>query len=126
MSFFPIIGAVLFTLVAILTFLVTIGLPLGEFTMGGRFRVVPPKMRIATGISFFIQVFASLIILQVGEIISLGIPQKVAKGICIFFAIYLLINTIMNFCSTSKKEKYVMTPLSLITSICFFVTAFTN
>jgi len=38
-------------------------------------------------------------------------------------AIYLSFNTIMNFISKSKKEKYVMTPLSFVAAICFWITA---
>ena len=33
------------------------------------------------------------------------------------------LNTVMNCISKSKKEKVVMTPLSLISAICFWVTA---
>ena len=49
---------------------------------------------------------------------------KVTKYICFFFAAYLSLNTIMNMISKSRKEKYVMTPLSLIAGICFWITAF--
>jgi len=34
------------------------------------------------------------------------------------------LNTIMNMISKSRKEKYVMTPLSFIAGICFWITAF--
>ena len=37
--------------------------------------------------------------------------------------IYLSLNTVMNFFSKSKKEKYIMTPLSFVTSMCFWITA---
>lgn len=82
--------------------------------------------RIAGGISFFIRLFAIAIIFQVGEIISLRFPEHVARGICFFFAAYLSLNTIMNFLSNSKKEKYVMTPLALVAAICFWITALTG
>ncbi|MDF9825779.1 hypothetical protein M2475_002165 [Breznakia sp. PF5-3] len=118
-----IIGAIIFGGIALLTLLVTLGAPLGEFTLGGKYRVLPFKMRIMSGISFVIQGFAILSILQVGKLFSIGLPEMVANGSCFFFAIYLSINTIMNFCSDSKKEKYVMTPLSFITAICFWIVA---
>ncbi|MFX3635576.1 MAG: hypothetical protein ACE3L7_00675 [Candidatus Pristimantibacillus sp.] len=126
MEAYSILGALLFTVIAILTLLVTLGLPLGEFTLGGKYKVLPLKMRLMSGISLPIQIAAILIVLQVGELISLDIPQKIAKGVCIFFAIYLLINTAMNFLSNSKKEKVCMTPLAFISAICFFITAFTH
>ena len=120
-----IIGASIFSVAVILSFLVTLGLPLGEFTMGGKYKVLPLKMRIASGLSVLIQLFAILTILQTGKIIKTGIPPDFVRGLCFFFAVYLTINVIMNFLSESKKEKYVMTPLSLISAFCFWSTALT-
>ena len=122
MEIFSIVGAMIFGLIAILTLLVTLGLPLGEFTMGGKHKVLPIEMRFASGSAFIFQLIAIVSILYVGEIISLAVPFSIARGI--FFGFYLLLNTGMNLMSFSKKEKYVMTPLALIGSICFFVTAF--
>ncbi|WP_371922456.1 hypothetical protein [Treponema sp. OMZ 857] len=100
------------------------GLPLGEFTMGGQHKILPNKLRVAAVISVAIQIFAMIIILQAGGFISLWLSFKVTKYICFFFAAYLSLNTIMNMISKSRKEKYVMTPLSLIVGICFWITAF--
>ena len=111
---FSILGAVLFGVIAIMTVLVACGLPLGEFTMGGQHKIL----------SVAIQIFAMIIILQAGGFIPLWLPFKVTKYICFFFAAYLSLNTIMNMISKSRKEKYVMTPLSLIAGICFWITAF--
>ena len=119
-----ILGAVLFGVVAIMTVLVACGFPLGEFTMGGQHKILPKKLRVAAVISVAIQIFAMIIILQAGGFISLWFSFKVTKYICFFFAAYLSLNTIMNMISKSRKEKYVMTPLSLIVGICFWITAF--
>ena len=120
---FSILGAVLFGVIAIMTFLVACGLPLGEFTMGGQYKILPKKFRIAAVISVAIQIFAMIIILQAGGIIPLWLSFKVTKYICSFFGAYLSLNTIMNMISKSRKEKYVMTPISLIAGICFWITA---
>ena len=119
-----ILGAVLFGIIAIMTVLAACGLPLGEFTMGGQHKNLPKKFRIAAVISFAVQIFAMIIVLQAGGFISLWLSFKVTKYICFFFAAYLSLNTIMNIISKSRKEKYVMTPLSLIAGICFWITAF--
>ena len=120
---FSIIGAVLFGVIATMTILVACGLPLGEFTMGGQHKILPKKFRLAAVISVAIQIFAMIIILQAGGFIPLWLSFKVTKYICFFFAAYLSLNTIMNMISKSKKEKYVMTPISLIAGICFWITA---
>ncbi len=121
---FSILGAVLFGVIVIMTVLVACGLPLGEFTMGGQHKILPKKFRVMAVISVAIQVFAMVIILQAGGFISMWLSFKVTKYICFFFAAYLSLNTIMNTISKSRKEKYVMTPLSLIAGICFWITAF--
>lgn len=84
---------------------------------------MPPKMRVACGFSFFVQLFAIMIILQAGEIVPLWFSLKMTKGICLFFAVYLSLNTVMNFFSRSKKEKYFATPLSFVAAICYWVIA---
>ena len=120
---FSILGAVLFGIIAIMTVLVACGLPLGEFTMGGQHKILPKKFRVMAVISVAIQIFAMIIILQAEGFISLWLSFKVTKYICFFFAAYLSLNTIMNMISKSRKEKYVMTPFSLIVGICFWITA---
>ena len=121
---FSILGAVLFGVIAIMTVLVACGFPLGEFTMGGQHKILPKKFRVMAVISVAIQIFAMIIILQAGGFIPLCLSFKLTKYICFFFAAYLSLNTIMNMISKSRKEKYVMTPLSLIAGICFWITAF--
>ena len=118
-----IIGAGAFSIVIILSILIICGLPLGELTMGGQYKVFPPKLRIVLVTQLILQVFFVLIILQMGEIIPLLFSYNVTKIIGIVMAIYLSVNTVMNLISKSKKEKYIMTPLPFVTAICFWITA---
>ena len=118
-----IIGAGAFSIVIILSILIICGLPLGELTMGGQYKVFPPKLRIVLVTQLILQVFFVLIILQMGEIIPLLFSYNVTKIIGIVMAIYLSVNTVMNLISKSKKEKYIMTSLSFVTAICFWITA---
>ena len=104
-----IIGAGSFSIVIILSFLIICGLPLGELTMGGQYKVFPPKLRIVLIIQIILQIFFVLIILQMGEFIPLLFPHNVTKIIGIVMAVYLSFNTVMNLISKSKKEKYIMT-----------------
>lgn len=120
---FSLLGAILFLVIAVMTVLVACGLPLGEFTMGGQHKILPKKFRIMAIVSVVIQVFAVVIVLQAGGFIPLWFSFKTTKYICFFFAAYLSLNTIMNLSSKSKKEKYVMTPLSLIAAISFWIAA---
>ncbi len=118
-----VLGAVLFLFVTVMTLLAVCGLPLGEFTMGGRHRVLPVKYRLIGISSLIVQIFAIIIILQAGEIIPLWFSPSVTKYVCMFFAAYLSLNTVMNFFSQSKKERLVMTPLAFTAAVCFWICA---
>ena len=118
-----IIGASVFSVVIVLSFLIICGLPLGELTMGGQYKVFPKKLRIVLVTQLILQIFFVVIILQMGGFIPLWFSDNVTKIICVVMAIYHSLNTFMNFVSKSKKEKYVMTPLSAISAICFWITA---
>ena len=52
-------GAVLLLLVAVMEVLLIAGLPLGEFTMGGRHKVLPPMYRIFAASSVILQLFGA-------------------------------------------------------------------
>ena len=119
-----IIGAVLLLAVAIMEVLLIIGLPLGEFTMGGRHKVLPPMYRIFAASSIILQLLGAAMLLQGGGLMNMWFAGKVIKIICFVFAGFFAVNTIMNIISPSKKEKYVMTPLAAIEACCFAVTAF--
>ena len=116
-----IIGAGVFSIVIVLTFLIICGLPLGELTMGGQYKVFPKKLRIILVMQLILQIFFVVIILQMGGLIPFWFSENATKIICIIMAVYLSFNTIMNFISKSKKEKYIMTPLSAISAVCFWI-----
>ena len=120
---FSILGAVLLFIVAAVEVLLIAGLPLGEFTMGGKYKVRPPALRAASAGSLLTQIFAGLILLQAGGFMRMWFSSGATKIICYVFAGFFFINTVMNFFSTSKKEKYTMTPLALVEAFCFLLTA---
>lgn len=117
-------GAVLLLAVAVMEILLIFGLPLGEFTMGGRYKVLPPMYRMFAASSVILQLFGAAMILQGGGHMNMWFAGKVIKIICFVFAGFFAVNTVMNIISPSKKEKYVMTPLAAVEACCFAVTAF--
>lgn len=117
------IGAVVFSIIIVLSILLICGLPLGEFTMGGKYKVFPKELRIILVAQLVLQMFFVVIILQMGGLIPLWFSSGVTKIVCMIMAAYLSLNTLMNFFSKSKKERYIMTPLSLISAVCFWITA---
>lgn len=118
-----IIGAGLFSVVIVLSILLICGLPLGELTIGGQHKIFPKKIRIVLVFQLILQMLFIVIILQMGGYMPLWFSYNVTRIICVVMAVYLSLNTCINFISKSKKEKYIMTPLSFATAICFWITA---
>jgi hypothetical protein len=116
------IGAAFLGVAIAIYVLLAVGLPLGDFALGGKYKVLPPKYRIICVIVIILQLFFILILLQTGGVLPLIFSRKVTKGICIFFAVYISLNVIMNSFSNSKKERYVATPLSMVAAVCFWIT----
>jgi uncharacterized membrane protein len=117
------IGAAAFSVVIVLSVLIICGLPLGELTMGGQHKVFPGKLRLVLVSQLFLQIFFVIIVLQTGGHLGLWFSEKTTRVICIVMAVYLSLNTLMNLASKSKKERYIMTPLSLTAAVCFWITA---
>lgn len=118
-----IIGAIAFSIVIIMSVLIILGLPLGEFTMGGKYKVYPKNLRVILLSQLILQVWFVITILQLGGYFSLWFSKNVTKIIGIIMSVYLSINTLMNLFSKSKKEKYCMTPISTIAAVCFWISA---
>lgn len=126
MAIFALSGSIIFGCITMLTLLVTFGFPLGQYTLGGKYRTLPLTLRIVSAFSFLIQLIGIFAILEAGKIMHTHLFLRMESMICIGFGIYLLINTVMNFISSSNKEKYTMTPLSLFSSICFLIVGILN
>lgn len=117
-----VIGVCTFFVIIILSILIICGLPLGELTMGGSYRVFPKELRLLLITQLVLQIFFMVIILQTGGFLGLFFSHKVTKVIGIIMAVYLSLNVVVNSISKSKKERYIITPLSLISAICFWIT----
>lgn len=118
------IGASLLIIVIVMSILLICGVPLGEFSMGGRFgKKWPPKIRLLALTQLLSQLFALYIILSAGAIIPYLLNKDATRVVCYVFAVFFFFNTVMNIISPSKKEKFVMTPMSLGAAVCFLITA---
>lgn len=105
--------------------LLILGAPLGEYILGGQYRVLPPKVRVVSGVLSCLFVFAGLIYLQKGSIINIGLDSHIAGGIIIVFTLFFAYAIFGNAVLTkSKKEKYVMTPISILSFICSVLVLF--
>ena len=118
------IGAALLTIVIVMSILLICGVPLGEFSMGGKFgKKWPPKIRLLGLTQLLSQLFALYIILAAGAILPYFFNKDVTRVVCYVFSAFFFFNTALNIISPSKKEKFVMSPMSLGAAVCFLITA---
>lgn len=115
-------GAIIFLITIILSVLMFFGVPLGDLTMGGQYKVLPPMIRVLMIPQMLLQWFGLKSILRAGGIIPLKHTYKVTKNIGWIFTVYFIINSIGNFFSKSKKERCISGSLSVFMVICFAVT----
>lgn len=119
-----IICAILFLLVIAISILLIFGLPLGEFTMGGKYVIFPKELRIVLIFQLVLQLFFLVISLQLGGHIPMWFSNRTTRIIGTVMVIYLSLNILMNAFSRSKKERFLMTPLSAITAVCLWFLLF--
>ena len=116
-----IIVAILFVSIAVFQVLLSLGYPLGEYAMSGYYKVLPKKLRITSIVNALILLFMGFVFLQHTNVLS-GIDFLSTNILVWVITIYLGINTIANLISRSKKERFVMTPLSGFTFVlCLFI-----
>ena len=107
---------------SIFQFLLAIGMTLGYLAFGGKYeKKLPNKLRIMSVIAIGIFIFTSLAVLDLVGFISIFLNQLIPTKAIWILAIYFALNTLTNVISKSKWEKRIMTPLSLILSVCCFI-----
>lgn len=124
---FSLICAAITLGMALLQLSITFGAPFGEYVLGGENKVLPKKMRFISGTFFFIFIFVGMAYLERGNIFYIGFNSMFVKIIIIVNTLFLAYAIVGNGMLTkSKKEKYVMTPFSIIQFICSVVAFFST
>ncbi|WP_428910009.1 hypothetical protein [Niallia sp. Krafla_26] len=116
-----IIVTIIFVSIAAFQVLLSLGYPLGEFALGGFYKVLPKKLRMVSSINSIILLLMGLVFLQHTNVIK-GFHFLPTNILVWVITIFLGLNTIANLFSRSKKERYTMTPLSGFTFVlCLFI-----
>jgi hypothetical protein len=100
---------------AILQLSLTIGAPFGEYVLGGTHKVLPGNRRFISGAFSCLFFVVGCSYLQKTEIILPIFNVTFVNILLVAYTLFLIYAIIGNgFITKSKKEKYVMTPLSII------------
>lgn len=119
-----IIGAIAFLPSIALNIALACGAPLGAYAMNARYKVIPPEVRKAFIVPTTMQFVALFVLLSAGHVLPEIIPFMVTRILAFFFALYLTFYTATVLFSTAHKERSVMGTFAVITTICYWITAF--
>ena len=113
--------AVIFLSIAIFQVLLSLGFPLGEYAMGGIYKVLPNKLRIISAFNAMLLIFMGFVFLHHANVFDVFrfLPTDILVWV---ITIFLGINSLANLVSRSKKERFVMTPLSSVAFVlCLYI-----
>ena len=119
-----IIGAVFFFPSIALNVALAFGAPLGMYAMNGRNKVVPKEVRKAFIVPICMQLVAMFVLLSAHRIIPEIIPSEITRILAFLFSLYLTFYTATVLFSTSRKERMVMGSFAIVSTVCFWITAF--
>nr|WP_245335171.1 hypothetical protein [Streptococcus oricebi] len=99
-----------------LQFLLLLGLPLGQFVLGGHYTVIPLHLRWINLVSFVLWGFFGTVYLACGHIIKGPWRENYLKNLLFITTIFLALASIFNcFITSSVFEKYFTGGLSTLT-----------
>ena len=118
------LGCAIITLaMCILHILLIMGIPIGEYVLGGKNKVIPRQKRYINAILACFFFLLGICYIEKAGLISLQIPELLLKIIIIIYTVFLAYAIVGNtFFTQSKKEKIVMIPASVFGFICSMMT----
>jgi len=119
------VNVILVFVMAFLQMALTFGAPLGEYALGGMNKILPIKMRFVSALFSSLFVIVGLSYLQLASKTYSLFNVTFIDILLIIYTVFLAFAIISNgFLTKSKKEKYVMLPLSIIGFISSFYFVF--
>lgn len=103
--------------------LLAAGLPLGHAAWGGRYRVLPPKLRWGSAASTLVLGTIAWIILARAGLVAPGAESPAVRVATWVFTGFFVLNTLGNLASKSRTERRVMAPATLLLFACFLLVA---
>lgn len=110
-------------LMSVLHIMLSIGLPIGEYVLGGENKVIPKEKRYINIILAITFLLLGLFYISKAVYVPFLISKIPSKIIMILYSLFLAYAIIGNtFFTKSKKEKLVMIPASCIGFVCSLFT----
>lgn len=102
-----------FTIMSVFQFALAAGAPFGEAAWGGKHRVLPTRLRIASAVSIIIFLLGIACVLETAHIVTTLNSPRFTRGFVWTFTGLTALSTLGNIMSTSKLERAI-----IITAAC--------
>lgn len=102
--------------------LLAAGAPLGHLAWGGRYRTLPPRLRVSSAISAALYAAFIVLVLDGAGVLSLLSSQITGVGMWVLAGL-LALGAFPNLMSRSRHERYLMAPLALVMSVLSAIVA---
>lgn len=115
--------AVLAAAVVVFQFCLTIGLPWGEASMGGRFPgKYPPRMRFVSATNMAVLSFLAIIVLSKADVL---LPQlRSFSNVAIWFVVaFSAVGVVLNTITPSKIERTIWAPVTVLQLAAVIIVA---
>lgn len=123
LNLFSLICAIITFFMCILHMLLLIGMPIGEYVLGGQNKVIPLNKRWINLVFVFVFLLLGLFYLSKSFSMPFRLSEIPSKIIMIVYSLFLAYAIIGNtFFTKSRKEKALMIPASIIGFACSFAT----
>jgi cation transport ATPase len=110
-----IVCAALTLIMSVLHIALLLGAPLGEYVLGGTDKIIPLKKRWFNLMFAVLFLFIAMLYFRNIDILEFDIPNLISEIIMVIYTVFLGYAIIGNsFWTKSKKERYLMAPLSAI------------
>ena len=118
-----IISIIIFSLLSVFQLLLIVGAPLGHFAWGGQHKTLPRKLRVGSAVSILIYAAFIVCILSKAAIWPI-LPEGTFLDVSLWImTAYLTLGILLNAISRSRPERYTMTPVVFVLTICLFIIA---
>ncbi len=115
-------AAGILTIVAVFQGCLAAGAPAGAAAWGGRYRVLPPKLRVGSLAAAVVLCFAGWLILARAALVAPGPATGIRVATWAFAGVFAL-NTLGNLGSQSRMERMLMTPITVFLTASFGLLA---
>jgi hypothetical protein len=101
----------------------SVGAPLGHAAWGGKYRRLPPSLRVGSAIAIVVWLMAASIVLGHAGF-DVPSPPEAVRAWAIWVVVgLLLVGTVMNAASRSGWERFVWAPVSFVLALLTIVVA---